>query len=67
MSPMDLSCELHTDRPMCAVCDMPVLGVRGSPGRHQVSATTTVYTARVWCMLTPCGHTFTVRPDGLIH
>ena len=51
----------------CAVCDRPVRAVVGTPSRQKVSADTTVYAPAAWCVLDPCGHTYTVRRGGLIY
>jgi hypothetical protein len=67
MIPTEMICELSTDDATCAVCDQPVRGVLGAPSRQRLSADTTVYAPRAWCMLDPCGHVFTVRRGGLIY
>jgi hypothetical protein len=59
--------ELVAEDATCAVCDRQVRAVVGTPSRQRVSADTTVYTPTAWCMLDPCGHTFTVRRGGLIY
>ena len=51
----------------CAVCDRPVRGFLGEPYRKKLSTNSTVYAVMAWCLLEPCGHTFTVRRGGLIH
>jgi hypothetical protein len=51
----------------CAVCDTPVKAVEGAAARQKVDSFRTLYRARAWCTLLPCGHTFTVRRGGLIH
>lgn len=55
------------DEAMCAVCDQPVVSVVGTPSRQRISASTTVYAPRAWCVLEPCGHAFAVRRGGLIY
>jgi plastocyanin len=62
-----MTSELVAREATCAVCDRPVRAVVGTPSRHKVSAGTTVYAPVAWCMLDPCGHTFTVRRGGLIY
>jgi hypothetical protein len=62
-----MTSELVADEATCAVCDRPVRAVVGTPSRQKVSAGTTVYAPTAWCMLDPCGHTFTVRRGGLIY
>ncbi len=59
--------ELGAEDATCAVCERPVRAVVGMPSRPKVSADTTLYTSTAWCMLDPCGHTFTVRRGGLIY
>lgn len=51
----------------CAVCERPVRAVVSTASRPAVSPDTTLYTPMAWCMLDPCGHTFTVRRGGLIY
>jgi hypothetical protein len=59
--------ELAAEDATCAVCHRQVRAVVGTPSRQRVSADTTVYMPTAWCMLDPCGHTFTVRRGGLIY
>ena len=67
MGPTGMTCEVVADDATCAICDRPVSDVLATPSRQTVSATATVYRAMAWCMLEPCGHTFSVRRGGLIH
>jgi len=67
MGVTDVTDELVADDATCAVCDRPVRAVVGTPSRQKMSADTTVYAPTAWCMLDPCGHTFTVRRGGLIY
>ena len=67
MGVMDMTYELVVEDAMCAVCDLPVRAVIGAPSRQKMSADTTVYAPAAWCILDPCGHTFTVIRGGLIY
>jgi hypothetical protein len=53
--------------PVCALCDTQVTTVQGAPSRQNVGTGGALYRTFAWCRLLPCGHTFTVRPGGLIH
>ena len=60
-------CGVGAEDATCAVCDRPVRGVIGAASRRKVSADTTEYAPMAWCLLDPCGHTFSVRRGGLIY
>lgn len=60
-------CKVSPEDATCAICDRPVREVLGAPARQKVSVNTTIYGHMAWCILEPCGHTFTVRRGGLIH
>ena len=59
--------EVTAEEATCAVCDRPVRYVLSEPYLRQATANAVVYKPMAWCLLEPCGHTFTVRRGGLIY
>ncbi len=67
MGAAGMTYELSAGGATCAECGQPVRAVVGTPARPRLSADATLHAAFAWCMLDPCGHTFTVRRGGLIY